>query len=315
MTEEVKIQSFDIDKLFNKPTEENTSETKDKEEEKPKDDVSIKSDKHKDVKKPEKEPVNKVKEPAEEDEDEDFEDDEEEVEDKESDKPKDKSADHKAEIEKLQKTLKDTQRSFHEDRKKIAAYKRAVEQMKEDLIISDDEAATLLNHTQFEGELEPIYQEESRLVKYCRVFDNELEIMKKYTKEPEIIDQNIFAFQHLIHSVTHEEREDILDELSQYNDDPIKMTQHMLEIGRVYDEKFFNYIREAGSLSNLITKFQEEKEELQKKLDNARNKINKLKGVDQDYNKEPYQVRQSAGGSNINNKVHKKFSIDDIFNK
>lgn len=315
MTEEVKIQSFDINKLFNKTTEEKTSEPKDKEEEKQKDDVSVKSDKHKDVKKSEKEPVNKVKEPVEEDEDEDFEADEEEVEDKESDKPKDKSADHKSEIEKLQKTLKDTQRSFHEDRKKLAAYKRAVEQMKEDLIISDDEAATLLNHTQFEGELEPVDREESRLIKYFRVFDNELEIMKKYTKEPEVIDQNIFAFQHLVHSVTHEEREDILDELSQYNDNPIKMTQHMLDIGREYDEKIFNHIREAGSLSNLITKFQEEKEELQKKLDNARNKINKLKGTDQDYNKEPYQVRQSAGGSNINNKVHKKFNIDDIFNR
>jgi len=82
----------------------------------------------------------------------DDEDDEDEVDvadAKKELKPKEKAIDYKVENEKLQKTLKDTQKSFHEDRRKLSAYKKAVEKMKQEGVLLDEEATILLSYDQY----------------------------------------------------------------------------------------------------------------------------------------------------------------------
>src|SRR5574337_958212 len=78
--------------------------------------------------------------------------------------------DYKKELERVKKRLSDSQRSFQEDRKKLSSYKKAVEKMKEELILSDDEAALLLNHTFFEDNTEEV-NETIPIVRYGNIWE------------------------------------------------------------------------------------------------------------------------------------------------
>src|SRR5690349_3290215 len=323
MTEETQTDqpTFSLDNVFNKPrvsdttskedvelikenNQEKKENTKEKSQEKDKKIKSSQEDKEKEVPKESK----PTKDPIDDDDDDIFDD-----EPTESKKTSDSSKD---EIEKLQKTLRDTQKSFHEDRRKLSAYKKAVQKLQEDLVLTDEDAQTLLDHTKFDENTSPSHISESPMQRYMRVWDKEIENMRKYSSDIESLDKHLEAFQNLILTVSHKEREDIIDELSEFENDEVELTKYMLDLGRVYDDEIYSHIREAGSIRNLITKFKNKEEELQNKLDKARNKIVKLQEKrDNDYDDEPYRVRQSSGGSNIDQKPSSsKFDMNAIFN-
>lgn len=232
---------------------------------------------------------------------------------KKEDKPKEKAVDYKAENEKLQKTLKDTQKSFHEDRKKLSAYKKTIEKMKEEGVLLDEEATMLLDHTRFESEPDN-NENEPVLIRYGRVWDKELEYMRKYSSNSEDINRHTLAFQHLIQSASQEEREEIFEDLARHEDDEVEFTKQMLEIGRQYNDDIYTDIHEAGSIRKLKAKFEEEKQELQKELDKVNKKYNKLKERHQDYDNEPANLRIPSGAGNIDHKKEATFDIGKIFN-
>lgn len=220
--------------------------------------------------------------------------DEESTPEKELTQSKPDETDYKSEYEKLQKTVKDTQRSFHEDRKKLSAYKKAVEKLKEEGSLLDEEATMLLDHTKHED----APQEDTAFVKYCRVWDKELEYMKKYSPEPEQIDQHILAFQHLIQSSPTAEVNDILSDLAQYEDDEVELTKQMLEIGRQYNDDIYSDIAESGSIRKLKAKYAEKETEMQRKIDKLQKQVDKLKSQYEDYDKEP-PSKLSSGMGNV----------------
>ncbi len=297
MTEDIQPQEFDLHSIFNKK-----NDVEPIEEEKIDEPVKKKEP----IKEVKKEPVQKSND-----------DDEDEVEEPESikeEKPKDKSIDYKLENEKLQKTLKDTQKSFHEDRRKLSAYKRAVEKLKEEGSLLDDEANLLLDHTRHADESSS-NENEPVLVKYGKIWDKELEYMRKYSSNASDIDKSVIAFQHLIQSASSEEVEDVFADLSQYEDDEVELTKRMISYGREYNDDIYSDIHEAGSIRKLKSKYQERIDELQKELDKSHKKYNRLREKHQDYDSEPGNQRVSSGAGNIDPKKEATFDIGTIFNK
>ncbi len=289
-------QEFDIHSVFNKKETPVLSDNKENEDEK------------EPIEK--KEPAKKVeKETAPDSEDEE---DDEVADVKKEDKPKEKAVDYKAENEKLQKTLKDTQKSFHEDRKKLSAYKKTIEKMKEEGVLLDEEATMLLDHTRYEEE--ETNHNKSGLTKYDDVWNKELQYMYKYASDAGEINKSVTAFQHLLRAASSEEIEDIFSDLAQYEDDEVELTKRMISYGREYNDEIYSDIHEAGSIRKLKAKFEEEKQELQKELDKVNKKYNKLKERHQDYDNEPANLRIPSGAGNIDHKKEATFDIGKIFN-
>jgi hypothetical protein len=226
----------------------------------------------------------------------------------------DSEVDYKSKIEKLEKTVKDTQRSFHEDRKKLAAYKRAVQKMVSEGVLIDSEAETLLDHTSFDESVnDPANQ--TALDRYVSIWDKELSYMKKYSRDIENIDQNIAAFQHLFDTSSVREKEDIMDELSNYEDDEVELTNQMLAMGAQYNEEVYSDIAEAGGLRKLKDKFRAENEILQNKLDKVTKQYNKLKEQYEDYDTKPANMRLQSGSVNSSIQTEKdaKPTVKNIF--
>jgi hypothetical protein len=227
---------------------------------------------------------------------------------------KDNDIDYKKELEKVQKILKDTQRSFHEDRKKLSSYKKAVEKMKEDGALVDEEVTMLLDHIRFEEESDEI-SEDIPIMRYGKIWDKEIEYMRKYSSNSADIDQYVSAFQHLIQSSTKKEMEDIFIDLSHYENDEVELTKQMLKLGQEYYEDIYSEIHEAGGLRNLKTRLYGKEQELQKKLDTLQKKYDKLKEKHEDYDSTPGNLRLPSGSGN--NELHEKedatFDVSKIF--
>jgi hypothetical protein len=293
MSQDTQPQEFDLNAIFNRKAPVTDPIVEEKEEEIPKKKQSVT------VKEVKKEPVQELddeEEPETETEEEDVKS--EEPEPKKEEKPKDKIIDYKLENEKLQKTLKDTQKSFHEDRRKLSAYKRAVEKMKEDGVLLEDEATLLLDHTQYQEETHSSGSDPV-LVKYGKIWDKELEYMRKYSSDAGEINKNVFAFQHLIQSSSTEEVEDIFYDLAQYEDDEVELTKRMISYGREYNDEIYSDIHEAGSIRKLKSKYQSEIDSIKKELDKTVEKYNKLKKKHQDYDTEPANLRISSGAAHV----------------
>lgn len=230
-------------------------------------------------------------------------------EEKSKDSPKKDGVDYKSEYEKLQKTSRDTQKAFHENRKQLSAYKKAVEKLKADGGILDEEAAMLLDHTKFEDNAE----DENILVKYGKVWDKEIEYMRKYSSMPQEIDQNVRAFQHFMQTASREEVEDALSELSSYEDDEVEITKQMLNIGKQYYDDIYGDIEESGSIRNLRDKFYKKEKELQESIDKLQRKYNKLKEKYEDHDESTSDYKMPSGSSNASLPKNKELDLTAFF--
>lgn len=232
--------------------------------------------------------------------------------DDEDDNPKEKVPDYKIENERLQRTLRDTQKSFHEDRKKLSAYKKTVNKFIEDGVLTEDEAQVLLDHTQFEGEV--VNESKTVIVRYGEVWDKEIKNMVKYNKkDAPHIEQCIRAFQHMYDSSSLSEREDILDDLSNYEDDEVEFTNRMLALGSEYNDDVYSDLKDSGGIRNVKAKYQDKIDDLQKDLDKMTEKYNKLKKKHSDYDAEPANLRISSGAAYVGDTKNDSLDFGKMF--
>lgn len=221
--------------------------------------------------------------------------------------------DYKKELERVKKRLSDSQRSFQEDRKKLSSYKKAVEKMKEELILSDDEAALLLNHTFFEDNTEEV-NETIPIVRYGNIWEKEMKYIKRFSSNSEELEQHFSAFKHLLQCSSKKEIEEIFNDLSQYEDDEIELTNQMLKLGQEYNDDIYSEIHEVGGIRNLKSKLYQKEQELQKKVDKLEKTIDKLKKKYEDYDTQTGNLRINSGSGTHD--IHQKdtsFNVGKIF--
>ena len=264
-----------------------------------------------------KEPVKKA-EPVKEAQEEAEDDDEDEVEDKDQKKEEShKEFDYKAELEKLQKSKKDTEKSYHEGQKKLAAYKKAVEKLKEEGSLLEEEASLLLDHTRHEE----VAEEVPLLTKYFNIWDKEIEDMRKvyekgYIEKPQEFDQHILAFQHFIRTASPHELDDALDDLSKFENNPVALTKQMLEMGRQYNEDIYSDIHESGGIRKLKSMYSKREEKLKNRIDKLEKEVDKYKKRYEDHDDSaPNYGALSGGRGDVNIDENTTFDIKNLLGR
>ena len=240
-------------------------------------------------------------EPIEEEKEEELEAEDEPVVEK-KEKPSDKKADAELKVafEKLEKSYKDTQKAFHEDRKKLSAYKRAIKSFVDEGTLTEEESQTLLDHVQFENmpdDAPASVASGSGLAKYASVIDKELQVMKRYSSNPQEIDLNAEAFQHLFDTSTWAAKQEILEELSGFEDDVVELTKQMLLLGARHNAEVYSEIHQTGGIKQLKEKYNNEIEMLRKELDKSKKQYVKLKEKYEDYNEPTVIASPGSSGS------------------
>jgi hypothetical protein len=221
-----------------------------------------------------------VEKPVLEDEDDD---DDKSIEEKKQDqnKKQEKSNNYEEEYQKLEKKLKDSQKWGNENNKKLVAYAKSVEKLKEDGILTDDEASSLLDHTKIES----VQEEKPFILECAEIWDKEINYMRKYSSNSEDIDNYTKAFQAFMQSATQSELDEVLEEFKELKDDgdEVKFTKRMLEIGKEWYEDIYKDIFEVGSLKHLKQKYAEKETKLQNRIDKLEKTIEKYKKKYEDY--------------------------------
>lgn len=218
----------------------------------------------------------------------------------------------KVAYEKLEKSHKDTQKSFHESRKQQAAYKKAVEKLKAEGVLLDEEAEFLLAHAKDDVE----HGEESEYMKFHKIWNQELQYMRKYDRESKDIDKHFEAFQHFVQTAPSQEIVEVFSDLKSYEDDEVEFTKKMLEYGRDYYDDIYADISDTGSIRNLKSKYSQKQTDMQKVIDKLTkendNLKQKFKEKHEDYDTSPSGRLPTGSGSSDLPKLD-KVDLDAFF--
>lgn len=234
------------------------------------------------VSRPSKEPV---KEEAD-----TFEEDEEEPAKK--DHPKPEKEDPDAELEKMTKRHKEAEKWGNQARKQLAAHKKAVEKLKEDGVLTEDEATILLDHTKFDGP----ETEESFLMRFAKVWDEEVENIRTYSPDSDKLDQYQHALQHMFLTSSPKEIQSVMEELEELreNGDKKGFMKYALQVAKEYNDDVFEELYNAKSLKNLVSSYKETVSNLKEEIDKRDKKIDKLKKKHEDYTDPVEHIRQGS---------------------
>lgn len=189
-----------------------------------------------------------------------------------------KSSPSKPEVEVFEKRLADSQKWATELSRKLKTFEQKVKKAVDDGLLDDDDAKDLLNATQHE-EKESL---DNPFAKYIKMFDSEIEGIKKYGNE-ENLERKILSFNHLLRDSSPEELEQLMEELEGFEEDSIGLTKKILEIGKKHDEEVFGEFFESGNLRSLKSKYKKEIENKQKIIDKLEKQLQKYIKDSEDY--------------------------------
>lgn len=302
--EQIDTKEINLSQIFqNKPSIISQEPDQKKENESPK----------KEKQQPKSKELTKTDKPVENDKNKDDDSDDQDIleDDKEEKESAKENFNHKAELEAAQKKLKDTQKWGNDAHRKLSNYHRKVQKLKEESVLTEEEAKDLLDYVEDQQETK---REKTSLERWGEVWDKEIEYMRKYSSNPEETNRNVWAFQHFIQNAPKEEIREAFEQFEALEEekDEIAFTKKMLEIGKQWNEDIFNDIVEAGSLRNLKTHYSEKEKKLQNRLDKALKEIDKLKKKYEDYSENP-QMGLPTGSSSNNHSQEHDFDLGRIF--
>ena len=208
---------------------------------------------------------------------------------------------------KTEKRLKETQEWGHSLSRKLKGFENQITKYIEDGSLTKEEGEALFNNIKHEAKEE----NDAPLVHYGKVWDNELENMRKYSNDVNI-DNYVLAFQHLLAYGDINENQLMLNEFTKI-DDPILSTKKMLKYGEDYYNETYGELAEAGGVKALTKKYKEKLKEQQKIIDKLK-KDSISSEEDNDYiQSKTYKLSNSAS-KNVKS-TEKDYSIKGIFNE
>jgi len=117
----------------------------------------------------------------------------------------------------------------------------------------------------------------STLAKYAKVWDGEIDNLRKYTDDKDI-DRKIMAFQHLLKTATEQELSAVFDSFEQVQSDPVALTRAMLTAGEEYDQSIYKELSAKGGLKKLTQHYQKALADKEKQIDKLQKKLVELEG-------------------------------------
>lgn len=215
----------------------------------------------------------------------------------------------KAELAKREKAAEETKLWGTELSRKLKSFEYKLAKYVEEGILTDEEAEEFkkdVQHEQREQEQEPT------LMKYIKVWDAEIENLRKYTEDP-LLDKKIHAFQHFLQNSSPEEINEVMESFKDVEGDSVALTKKMLAVAAKYSDEIFSEIYEAGNLKNFKKKYQNELEKKQNNIDKLEKEVLRLKKEYEDYS--PSSTMSLPNGSTDSfpdAKPRKMLSTDQI---
>ena len=173
---------------------------------------------------------------------------------------------------KLQESFDETRKWGRDLSKKIHGFKRQVESYLQEGVLTEEEAQNLLKHASHPDTAE----EEHPLFKYSKIWDQEVQNIKKYTRDA-AVDQNILAFQHLLKHADSDDLSALLEELAAVDKNPLELTHKMLQMGKDYHASTYGPLMEAGGMQNMLKTHRKETHKLQQQIDKLEAELVKLR--------------------------------------
>jgi hypothetical protein len=122
-----------------------------------------------------------------------------------------------------------------------------------------------------------------------KVANKELENILKYTDDEHLQDK-VNAFDYFLSVGSKEEIQQVLEDLTDLLDNPLKLARKMLSIGQEVYEESYKGIKEAGGFKNYLSKKEEEIEKLRKKVDKLEKKLLQY----EDFDKPRYRMDETG---------------------
>ena len=203
----------------------------------------------------------------------------------------------KEELEKTHKRLTENQQYGRQNAQRLKNALKITRELVEEGSLSDEEAAKLQDSLQSDAEEDDSSSpspSHSHLPshpfgKVLAAANKELEFIRKYTDD-ERLDDKVGAFDYFLLVAPTEEREQALEDLTDLMDTPLKLAKKMLSIGQVY-EKSYREMKAAGGIQGMITKKDQDIDNLHKSID----KLTKKLAQYEDYDKPRYRLDESVG--------------------
>jgi hypothetical protein len=210
-------------------------------------------------------------------------------------------------LEKTEKVLAENQRYGRTNAQKVRNAQKVVQKFADEGLLTEEEAKELFGTLQADGREPPLSGDEpednsvSRSAAYppqaslfapiFKVANQELENIRKYTDDS-LLQDKVEAFDYFLSVGSKEEVGQVLEELTGFLDDPVKLAKKMLIIGHKIYEESYKGIQEAGGFKNYLSKKDEDLEKLHKKIDKLEKKLLQY----EDFDQPGYRIEEMGDG-------------------
>ena len=216
----------------------------------------------------------------------------------------------KVDNDRLQKTFKETKRWGHDLTQKIKSAQEKITSYMETGALTQEEGKALLDAMTVSAESAP--QDDSPLMVYSRIWDQELDNMRKYSDRKDI-DSHVLAFQHLLKNGGQEELNHVFDTLSGIDaKDTVALTKAMLDMGKTYHDDVYADLATAGSLKGFKAKMQKNLDAKDKQIKKLQDELDTLKEQSPYIPGKGYGI--PAGGSAKDGSDH-DVSLNSVFTR
>ena len=203
----------------------------------------------------------------------------------------------KQELEKTKKALTENQKWGRTNSQKLKAALKKVQSFTAEGTLTEAEAKDVLSllESEVDGELEPEpYENLNPVQKILKVGNKELENIRKYTDDA-LLDKKVRAFDFLLNNASQEEMNEILEELAELQDNPVKLAKRMLLLGEHYYDEVYKDFEESGGLKRFTEKKKSEVEKLQKKIDKLEKKLSQY----EEYDKSTFRIDELSDSDQL----------------
>jgi len=201
------------------------------------------------------------------------------------------------ELAKLKKALNDSQKWGHTNNKRLKSAIKMVNSLKDQGALTDDEFSQLheLLHSDEQEEQAALVSNDP-LVKMIQSAHKRLSDLQTIYEEDPLFMKKAEAFDFFVNHCSEREREELLEELEEFEGSDLKLAKKMFKIGEKYYEENYKELDEAGGLKELVSLKNVEIEKMKRKLDKLERKLAQY----DDYDKPTFKIDELGETDNVN---------------
>jgi DNA repair exonuclease SbcCD ATPase subunit len=216
------------------------------------------------------------------------------------------------EVEKLKKALNDSQKWGHSNNKRLKSVTKMISSLKEDGAITEDEFTKLndlLRSDAPEPEIEILEESKDPFVNLIQKANTRISDLEDISDDP-LFKNKAAAFLELLKNSSDDEKEDILDQLEEFKDNPLKLAKKMYGMAENFYNEFYKDLDASGGIKGFVSQKNSEIQRLQKKIDKLERKLLEYNDYDKPTSRIDELVDSEVAGVTTNKP---KDTLDQLF--